>query len=1009
MTGCDVAQSADSAAARHPRVIGWVSTAALALGGSNQSLFLIGALFAGQGAIPGQGSAAVPLLIVGLLLSWAAAPGWTELALLSPNRVGGIAAVCSDAFRPYSLVLSALTGSCYWWGWVPTCGLTAILSASAIQQWFLPSLPVNAIAIALILMFVAVNLSGLRSVAALAIPICSVSSLLAFLSALVPVLTGHVDWHRATTFALTTPFAGWFGSVTSLMAGLYLIGFAAPAFEAATCHVGETIDPVRNVPRAVLASAACAGLYFIVLPVIWLGAVGSGPLGGDLAVELGPTFAPWFGAAAKALAIGFMTFNMLPGTLQPLAGASRTLAQLSEDGIFPRFLARRSKRDVPWIATLVTAAGAISFLLIGDPIWLIAGANFAYLIAICLPSVAVWLLRRDAPHLERPYRAPRGTIGLGLAAAGAWTVSAVLGFEQFGLPTVLIGLVMAYSGGALFLWRKLEDRRRGNLRGIPRSLHVTLTGMMVTVLSLDGGGYFIAINAIAKSDPRVIAGLQDIFVIVALLTIGAGLALPNMIADASTRELGISNATLRRGAAALHTEISERKLAEARLLYAASHDELTGLANRAHFMERFNQLIARVQRTPGHFSAVLFLDLDRFKRINDSLGHMAGDQLLIAVARRLECCLRACDVLARMGGDEFTILLEEVDGESGAAAVAERILADLNLPFQILGREVYASASIGIALTQTGYDSPEDILRDADIAMYRAKDLGKQGYALFAPELLTQAVTLLQLENDLKGALERREFVLYYQPIVSLHDGELRGFEALIRWQHPQRGLINPDEFIPSAEESGAILAIGAWVIEDACRQAACWRAQFDEPEPFAISVNLSAKQFSNGAELLAQIERNLNAFDLDPRFLHVEITESAIMRNPDIATVTLLELRRLGIEVHLDDFGTGYSSLGYLQRFPVDTLKIDRSFISSPSLSSVRNPEIVQTITSLAGSLGLTTTAEGIETAAQLEHLRALGCTLGQGYLFSRPLSTAHATAYIANAAGVNRLQPSV
>jgi diguanylate cyclase (GGDEF)-like protein len=975
------------APAAHPRSIGWVATSSLALGGSNQSLFLIGALFAGQGAISGQGSAAVPLLIVGLLLGWAAAPGWTELVLLSPNRVGGIAAACSDAFRPYSSVLSALTGSCYWWGWVPTCGITALLSAAAIQQWFLPSLPVNAIAIAIICLFVALNLSGLRSVASVAIPICAASSALAFLSALIPVLAGRVDWHQATTFHLTMPFAGWFGGLTSLMAGLYLIGFAAPAFEAATCHVGETIDPVRNVPRAVFASAAAAGLYFLVLPVVWLGVLGPAPLGRDLAVELGPTFAPLFGAAAKALAMGFMTFNMLPGTLQPLAGASRTLAQLSEDGIFPRFLALRSKRDVPWAATLVSAAGAISFLLIGDPIWLIAGANFAYLIAICLPSVAVWLLRRDAPQLERLYRAPRGTIGLGLFAAGIWMVSAILGFEQFGLPTVLIGLLLAYSGGALYAWRKLEDRQRGNLHGIPRSLHVTLTGMMVAVLALDGGGYLIAIQALAQGDPKVVAGLQDIFVIVALLTIGAGLALPGMIAHAATRELGISNATLRRGAAALHLEISERKLAEERLLYVASHDELTGLANRAHFMERFKQLVARTQRHQGHLAAVLFLDLDRFKRVNDSLGHLAGDQLLGAVARRLEGCLRGGDVLARMGGDEFTILLEEVDGECGATAVAQRLLAALDLPFTILGREVYASASIGIAITQTGHDTPEDVLRDADIAMYRAKEQGKQRYELFAPELLTQAVSLLQLENDLKGALERREFVLCYQPIVSLHDGALEGFEALIRWKHPQRGLISPDEFIPLAEESGAILAIGAWVIEEACRQAAIWRDLFDGREPVSISVNLSAKQFSNGVDVLDQIGRALTTFGLPAEFLCVEITESAIMRNPEVATVTLLELRRLGIGVHLDDFGTGYSSLGYLQRFPVDTLKIDRSFVSSPASPAVRNPEIVQTVASLARSLALETTAEGIETLEQLQYLRSLGCTYGQGYYFSRPL----------------------
>ncbi len=502
------------------------------MGGSNQSLFLIGALLAGQGAIPGQGGAAIPLLIVGLLLSWAAAPGWTELVLLRPNRVGGIAAACSEAFSPYSPVLSALAGSCYWWGWVPACGLTALLAAFALHQWLLPWIPIDALAIGLICFFVAANIFGTRWIVRLAIPMGIASAALAFLAAIVPIATGHVDWHQATTFHLTTPFAGWFGTVTSLMAGLYLIGFAAPAFEAAACYVGETVDPVRNVPRAMFASAGMAGLFFIVLPVVLYGALGSDKLSGDLAITLGPTFAPLFGAAAKAMAIGFMTFNMLHGTLQPLAGASRTLSQLAEDGIFPRFLALRCQSDAPWVAILVTAAAAIGFLLLGDPLWLIAAANFTYLISISLASIAVWLMRRNAPDLARAYRAPRGTIGLGLGAAGIWGISAVLGFEQFGLPTIILGLAFAYAGSALYAWRKLEDRRRAGLRGLPRSLHIKLTGAMIAVLVCDGAGYLIAIQSIPKGDAPMIAALQDIFVAVAMLTITVGLVLPGMIAHA---------------------------------------------------------------------------------------------------------------------------------------------------------------------------------------------------------------------------------------------------------------------------------------------------------------------------------------------------------------------------------------------------------------------------------------------------------------------------------------------
>src|ERR1700732_378504 len=282
----------------HPRTVGWFGTTAVAMGGINQSLFLLGALFVGQGSILGQGSAAIPLLAIGLLLSWAATPGWTELILMYPNRVGGIAATCAEAFRPYSPILANLTGVCYWWGWIPTCGLTALLSASAINQWYLPWVPVPVLASCIVLFFTVINLCGVKWVMRLAMPIAIASAGLAFLSAVIPVVSGSVNWRDAFTFHLTVPFNGWFGQVTSVMAGLYLIGFAAPAFEQSACHVGETIDPNRNVPRAIFASAAMASLYFVVLPVVWLGTLGEGALGKELALELGPTFAPLLGAGA---------------------------------------------------------------------------------------------------------------------------------------------------------------------------------------------------------------------------------------------------------------------------------------------------------------------------------------------------------------------------------------------------------------------------------------------------------------------------------------------------------------------------------------------------------------------------------------------------------------------------------------------------------------------------------------------------------------------------------------
>ena len=527
---------------QHPRVLGWLSTTAMAMGGSNQSLFLIAALFVGQDPIPGQGSAAVPLLILGLLLSWAALPGWLELILMYPNRVGGIAATCAEAFKPYSPVLANLTGVCYWWGWVPTCGLTALLSAAAIHEWYLPGIPVNVMAVTIVLIFTAVNLSGVKWVGRVAVVMASISASLAFISGLAPILAGKVDWHQAVNFHLTVPFPGWFGAVSSAMAGLYLVGFAAPAFEAATCHVGETKDPEKNVKRAVFASALMASVYFVILPVVWLGALGPDALGKDLMLVLGPTFAPVLGNLAKAAAIWFMMFNMFHGTLQPLAGAARTLSQLADDGLVPEFLGWRDKRDAPWLATLLTAGFSIWFLLIGDPIWLVASANFTYLIGIALPNVAVWLLRRDQPQMLRPYRAPRGMIMVGVLAAIGWGISCVLGFQQFGLATVLIGLAFAYSGAALYAWRKFSDRRKQGLPGMARTLHIKLTGAMLLVLLLDGAGYLAAVQNVNTKESALLAALADIFVAVAMLTITVGLVLPGMIAHSAVE---VSKAAVR--------------------------------------------------------------------------------------------------------------------------------------------------------------------------------------------------------------------------------------------------------------------------------------------------------------------------------------------------------------------------------------------------------------------------------------------------------------------------------
>ena len=514
--------------APHPRKIGWVGAASLAMGGSNQSIFLIAAL------ILSQGGAAIPILIFGLLLSYMAAPGWIELSCMFPNRVGGIAATCAEAFRPYSAVLSNLTGVSYWWGWVPTCGLTAIFSAGAIHQWYLPGVSTTLLAVILVVLFAGLNLCGLKWATRVAIPIATLAALLALGSSLIPIFAGTVNWHQAASWHLISPFHGLFGQLTSAMAGLYLVGFAAPAFEAAACHIGEMKDPNRDQPRAMWVSGGVASIYFVIMPIVWLGVLGTTALGqsvqGDLAMVLGPTYAPLFGALAKSMGIWFIAINMFSGTIQPLSGASRTLSQLSEDGLLPRSIGyRHPKTDAPVVAIVFTAVCAIACLLMNDPIWLVAAANLTYLIGIALPSVAVWLLRRHEPDWPRPYRAKNSSIILGVVAAGVWLASAIFGFEQFEFKAVLLGLALAYSGALAYAWRVHFDRKRSGIKGPKFSLHMKLTGAMLAVLSIDGIGYLIAINHVSTTQPVLIALLKDLFVAVGLLTITVGLILPGVI------------------------------------------------------------------------------------------------------------------------------------------------------------------------------------------------------------------------------------------------------------------------------------------------------------------------------------------------------------------------------------------------------------------------------------------------------------------------------------------------
>ncbi len=438
-------------------------------------------------------------------------------------------------------------------------------------------------------------------------------------------------------------------------------------------------------------------------------------------------------------------------------------------------------------------------------------------------------------------------------------------------------------------------------------------------------------------------------------------------------------------------DITDRKRAEERLVHDAFHDALTGLPNRALFMDHLKLATERSKRREAYRFAVLFMDLDRFKNINDSLGHMVGDQLLISIARRLEGCLRPGDTVARLGGDEFTILLEEITDISEATQIAERVQREMAHPFTLSGHEVYMTVSIGVAPNVTGYNMPQDILRDADTAMYYAKASGKARYEMFDQAMHAHAVDMLRLETDLRRAIDRQEFRLHYQPIVSLRTGKISGFEALVRWEHPERGCISPDKFISLAEETDMILPIGKWVLTEACRQMREWQQEYPEHGLLSISVNLSCKQFRQ-PDLVEQINRILQEIGLNPRCLKLEITESVVMENIDTAIDMMKQLRALGVQLSMDDFGTGYSSLSYLHRFPISTLKIDRSFVTRMDGNN-ENKEIVRTIVMLACNLGMDVVAEGVEGETQLSQLIALDCQYGQGYYFSKP-KTAEAIA---------------
>ncbi|HXY08056.1 MAG TPA: EAL domain-containing protein [Terriglobales bacterium] len=470
-------------------------------------------------------------------------------------------------------------------------------------------------------------------------------------------------------------------------------------------------------------------------------------------------------------------------------------------------------------------------------------------------------------------------------------------------------------------------------------------------------------------------------------------------------------------------DITDRKRAEEQLEYNAFHDPLTGFPRRNLFVDRLQHCWLRARRNPDYKYAVLFLDVDGFKVFNDSMGHEGGDQLIIEIGRRLSACLRYDDtvtlpkdqqkvgdpVLSRLGGDEFTILLDGLRDPSDAMRVAKRIQSAMGKPFHIAGRGIFTSASIGIALNTTPHERPEDLLRDADIAMRRAKALGKSRCQLFDTDMHTRVVGRLKLESELRIALEEQQLRLHYQPIVQVETGLIVGFEALLRWQHPEQGLLAPDKFIEIAESTGLIVPIGRWVLDTACEQIRVWQSKFPSHPPLGISVNVSAKQFAHTL-LVSDARAVIQKTAIEPNLLQLEVTESMAMADPDLTDRVLFQLKELGIQIGIDDFGTGHSSLSRLRRFPVDVIKIDRSFVHNMDDDHI-NRDIVHLILTLAQNLNLKVIAEGIESPAHVQQLKQLNCKLGQGYFFSPPLDADKVEQLLANSAGQrdegHRLQP--
>lgn len=682
----------------------------------------------------------------------------------------------------------------------------------------------------------------------------------------------------------------------------------------------------------------------------------------------------WSGAASFLLVAGcYYLANALPVACVGAIAGGRPIR---------RALLQSARRTAPTELALALLGGLAAFVWVMNPFWLLVGAS---------PAIISQLALRYIGERNRKAAQLSALDQLGRQLSTGLTVEEIFQAvcsQMRGVGSV-DGYFLVLSDGGAHFGDGLADAPAE--RAIARRLAAGVDSSGENLWLQDANGDFPGEHAKARTWLVLPLGHGSD----RLGCLGLVSRTPNAFASHDREFFGLVAERV-----ALALEVARRS---AELRRMAFHDVLTGLPNRALFANRLEKAL-ELAAAGGWTVGLFYLDLDNFRVVNESLGHQAGDNLLVQLAARLSATMHNYEVghslahwtVARLGGDEFIVLVDRVDGEAAAEDLADRLNGALRDPILVAGHEVVASASLGVVLSAPGRDRPESLLRCADLALYRAKSNGKNGHVLFDLSLESHALERLELERDLRLALERGEFRLHYQPLVQLETGRLAGWEALIRWEHPVRGLISPATFIPIAEDTGLIVPIGAWVVREACRQARQWQDRFPGAPHRTMSVNLSARQFAH-PRLMADIQDGLKSARLDPRRLELEITESVVMQDAGAAVGILHQLKAIGIRVAIDDFGTGYSSLAYLKRFPVDVLKIDRSFVEGLGYDA-QDSAIVQSIVVLAKNLGLSVTAEGIETPRQHLYLKQLGCDVGQGYLFGKPRSAGDSEDLLAN-----------